>query len=196
MRDDFRGWPLCPLMSCCVTDVCRPGDFRFARSAPFESALNRRAIKAVMNVSISLVPLLTSFQCLRAERLFCERFRIGGLRGRSNGFWPKRSAIDVLNVDSSCIEGPNSVATASQRWRWIDPGGCGHTNPHRAGPNQSLQRTWLSRILQGALFVCRSSGSCWVRRFSRHAAELRSVSAHTTNAKGCPAAKRRITDAQ
>jgi hypothetical protein len=40
-------------------------------------------------------------------------------------------------------------------------------------PNKSLQPTWLSRVFQVAFFICSRFSSCWIRRLSRHAAELR-----------------------
>jgi hypothetical protein len=74
-----------------------------------------------MNVPISLVLLLTSFQCLWAKRSFYERSRIGEPTERNNGSLPKRSDIDVLNVDKNCFEEPNGVITANLQWMWIDP---------------------------------------------------------------------------
>jgi len=44
-----------------------------------------------------------------------------------------------------------------------------------APPNQSLQRTWLSRLHLLPVSVCGRFGHCWARCLSRHAAELRSV---------------------
>jgi hypothetical protein len=42
----------------------------------------------------------------------------------------------------------------------------------QAPSNQSLQRTWLSRLHLLPVFVCSRSGGCGVHRLSRHAAEL------------------------
>jgi hypothetical protein len=100
-------------------DVCRQEDRCFAGSAQFENALNGRDFKAVMNVPIFLVLLLTSFQCLLAKRSFYERSRIGEPTERNNGSWLKRSDIDALNVDRNCFEEPNSVITANLQWMWI-----------------------------------------------------------------------------
>jgi hypothetical protein len=47
--------------------------------------------------------------------------------------------------------------------------------PAKRPPNKSLQRTWLSRFLQRAFFVCGLFRVCWVRRFRRHAAVLPAV---------------------
>jgi hypothetical protein len=103
-------------------DVWRQEDQCFAGSAQFEHVLNRRDFKAVMNAPISPVLLLTSLQCLGAKRSFCERSRIGGPTERNNGYWLKKSDIDVLNVDKNCLEEPNGVITANLQWMWIDPG--------------------------------------------------------------------------
>ena len=138
MHDDFRRLPLCPLMSCCVTDVCHQGDSRFARSAQFENALNGGDFKDVMNVSIFPAPLLTSFQWLWARRSFYERSRIGEHTERNNGSLVKKSDINVLNVGKDCLEERDSVSTANRQWMWIDLGGCRCTNAHWAGPNSRI----------------------------------------------------------
>jgi len=104
-------------------DVCRQENQCFAGSAQFENVLNRRDFKDVMNVPISLVLLLTSFQCLWAKRSFYERSRIGEPTERNNGSLLKKSDIDVLDVDKNCFEEPNGVVTANLQWMWIDPGG-------------------------------------------------------------------------
>jgi hypothetical protein len=104
-------------------DVCRQGDSRFARSALFENALNKRESKDVMNVPISPVPSLTNFQCRWARRLFYERSRIGEPTERDSGSWLKKSDIDVLNVDKGCLEERDSVSTANRQSMWIDLGG-------------------------------------------------------------------------
>jgi hypothetical protein len=104
-------------------DVCRQENQCFAGSAQFEHVLNRRDFKAVMNVPISPVLLLMSFQCLGAKRSFYERSRIGEPTERNNGSWLKKSDIDVLNVGKNCSEEPNGVITANFQWMWIDQGG-------------------------------------------------------------------------
>jgi hypothetical protein len=81
-----------------------------------------------MNVPVSPVLSLTSFQCPWAKRSFCERSRIGEPTERNNGSSLKNSDIDALDVDKDCFEEPNGVITASLRWMWISPGGYQHTN--------------------------------------------------------------------
>lgn len=102
-------------------DVCRQENQRSAGSAQFESVLNKRDFKDVMNVPISLALSLTSFQWLWAKRSFCERFRIGEPTERNNGPLLKKSGIDVLNVGRDCLEEPNSVIAANPQWMSIDP---------------------------------------------------------------------------
>ena len=121
--------------------VGQQGDFRFARSAQFENALNGRDFKDVMNVSISPASSLTNFQCLWARRLFYERSHIGRPTERNNGLLLKKSAIDVLNADKGYLEERDSVSIANRQSMWIDLGGCRRANPHWAGPNNRMNPT-------------------------------------------------------
>jgi hypothetical protein len=97
-------------------DVCRQEDPCFAGSAQFENVLNRKDFKDVTSVPISLVLMLTSFQCLWARRSSYERSRIGEPTGRNNGSSLKKSDIDVPNVDKDCFEEPNGATTANLQW--------------------------------------------------------------------------------
>jgi len=119
-------------------DVCQREDPCFAGSARFENVHNRRDFKDVMNVPISPVLSLTSFQCLWVRRSSYERSRIGEPTEQSSGSSLKKSDIDVLDVDKDCFEEPNGATTANPQWMWTDPGGHRHANDQfqKRGGNQ------------------------------------------------------------
>ena len=81
-----------------------------------------------MNVAISRVLSLTSFQYLWAKRSSYARSRIGEPTGRNNGSSLKKIDIDVPDADKDCFEGPDGATTPNLQWMWIDLGDYGHSN--------------------------------------------------------------------
>jgi hypothetical protein len=83
---------------------------------------------------------------------------------QSNG--AEKLSIEIFDADHSFETVREALAQRVIAW----------IKERSYSPPKSLQRTWLSRTLQVAFCVCGHFGGCWVRRVSRHAAELRVAS--------------------